>query len=123
VATSSATDLNTTNRVHSRDVNTPLQSELVDGEGEISIDRMLIVWEKLQRGTTMKSRHIIHIDPKFTLRQATDETDPHGENGKLKKMTTQEASQQVCIIQVLAKDVEKEKKVHKMRSQNFSKGL
>ena len=35
----------------------------------------------------------------------------------------QEASQRVCIIQVLAKDVEKEKKVCKMRWQNFLKGL
>jgi len=36
-------------------------------------------------------------------------------------MTAQEASQRVCIIQALAKDVEKEKKVCKMRWQNFSK--
>jgi len=64
-------------------------------------------------GTTTKSEHVIHIDPKFALQQVTDETDPQDENGKPKKMTAQEASQRVCIIQALAKDVEKEKKYAK----------
>jgi hypothetical protein len=44
-------------------------------------------------------------------------------HGQLKKMTTQEASQRVRVIQVLAKDVEKEKKVREIRWQTFSKHL
>jgi hypothetical protein len=38
-------------------------------------------------------------------------------------MTTQEASQRVRVVQALAKDIEKEKKVREMRWQNFAKRL
>jgi hypothetical protein len=82
---------------------------------------MLTVRRKLQRGTTPKSERVIHIDPKFSLRRVTDETDPRDDNGKLKRMTVQEASQRVRVIQVLAKDAEKKKKVREMRWQTFSK--
>src|SRR5882762_5399191 len=105
------------------DVDASFRSELVNSQGKFSIDRMLMVRQKLQRGTTTKSEHVIHIDPKFALQRVTDETDPWDKNGKLKKMMVQEVSQRVRIIQVLAKDVAKEKKVCKMRWQNFSKGL
>jgi hypothetical protein len=44
-------------------VDTSLQSELVDGEGKILIEHMLIVSRKLQRGTTTKYEHVICIDP------------------------------------------------------------
>jgi len=100
------------------DVDALFHSELVNSQGKFSIDCMLMVRRKLQRGTTTKSEHVIHIDPKFALQRVTDETDPWDKNGKLKKMMVQEVSQRVRIIQVLAKDVEKEKKVCKMRWQN-----
>jgi hypothetical protein len=103
-------------------VDASFRSELVDSQGKFSIDRMLMVCRKLQRGTTTKSERVIHIDSKFVLRQVTDKTDPQDENGKPKTMMVQEVSQHVHIIQVLAKDVEKEKKVCEMW-QNFSKGL
>ena len=119
----STSDRNMVNGTQSVGMDTSLRSELVDGEGKISIERMLIVRRILQRETTTKSERVIRIDPKFALRQATDETDPRDENGKLKKMTTQEASQRVRVIQALAKDAEKEKKVREIRWQNFSKGL
>jgi len=93
------------------DVDASFRSKLVGSQGKFSIDCMLMVRWKLQRGTTTKSERVIRIDPKFALCQVTDETDPWDENGKLKKMTAQEASQCVHIIQARAKDVEKEKKV------------
>ena len=65
---------------------------------------------------------MVCIDPKFALRQATDVTDPRDANGKL-KMTNQEASQHVRVVQALAKDIETEKKVREIRWQNFAKGL
>ena len=105
------------------DVDASFHSELVDSQGKFSIDRMLMVHWKQQRGTTTKSEHVIRIDSRFVLRQVTDETDPQDKNRKPKKMTVQEVSQHVHIIQALAKDVEKEKKVWEMRWQNFSKGL
>lgn len=103
-------------------VDLELKSELVDGNGKISIDRMLQVRRKLQSGTTTKSERVIRIDPKFALRRATDITDPRDEDGKV-KMTTQEASQRVRVVQVLAKDIEKEKKVREIRWQTFAKHL
>jgi len=60
-------------------------SKLVDSQGKILIDCMLMVCQKLQRGTTQKSEHVIHIDPKFALQQVTDETDPQDENGSRRK--------------------------------------
>jgi hypothetical protein len=103
-------------------VDLELKSELADDNGKISIDRMLQVRRKLQSGTTTKSERVIRVDPKFALRRATDITDPRDEDGKV-KMTTQEASQRVRVVQALAKDIEKEKKVREMRWQNFAKRL
>ena len=99
-----------------------LKSELVDGNGKISINCMLQVHCKLQSGTKTKSECVICIDPKFALWRATNITDPWDEDGKV-KMTTQEASQWVCVVQVLAKDIEKEKKVCEICSQTFAKHL
>jgi hypothetical protein len=83
---------------------------------------MLGVRHKLQSGVTTKSEQVVHIDPKFTLQQATDVADPRDANGKL-KMTNQEASQRVQVVQALAKDIETEKKVREIWWQNFAKGL
>lgn len=98
-----------------------IQSELVDGQGKISIDPMLEARHRLQRGTTTKSECVIRIDPKFALRRATDETDPRDGDGKLKKMTTQEASHCVRVIQALAKDVEKEKRFERSGGKPFQR--
>ena len=42
---------------------------------------------------------------------------------RAKKMTVQEASQRVRVVQALAKDIEAEKKVREIRWQSFAKGL
>jgi len=99
-----------------------LKSELVHDHGKISIDRMLQVCCKLQSGIITKSKRVMRVNPKFALRRATDITDPQDKDGKV-KMTTQEALQRVHVVQALAKDIEKEKKVWEMRWQNFAKCL
>jgi hypothetical protein len=105
------------------DSSTVFQSELVDGHGKISIERMLNACARLQLGTTTKSERVVHVDPKFALRRVTDATDSTDNGKNMKKMTTQEASQRVRVIQALAKDAEKEKKAREIRWQNFAKGL
>jgi hypothetical protein len=76
--------------------------------------------DELQSGTTTKSKRIVRVDPKFALRRATDITDPRDQDVNL-KMTTQETSQRVRVVQALAKDMEKEKKSREIRWQNFAK--
>ena len=99
-----------------------LQSELVDCTGKLSIDRMVRVRQKLQAGTTTKSERVVRIDPKFALRRAMEAINLVDSDGK-KKMSAQEASQRVRVVQALAKDAEAEKKVREIRWQNFAKGL
>jgi len=83
---------------------------------------MLQVRRKLQSGTMTKSEHVVRINPKFALQQATDVTDPKDKNGKL-KMTTQEASQCARVAQAIAKAIETKKKARETWWQNFAKGL
>ena len=65
---------NPANEIPGERTETSIQSELVDGRGKISIDRMLEARCGLQRGTT--SVVICDIDPKSALWRATDDTDP-----------------------------------------------
>lgn len=99
-----------------------LHSSLVDARGKISIEAMLQARRKLQAGTTTKSERVVRMDPKFALRRAMDVINPDASDGK-KKMSIQEASQRVRVVQALAKDVETEKKVRENRWQTFAKGL
>lgn len=99
-----------------------LHSEIVDEHGKISVDLILKLRHRLQSGTNVKSECMVCLDPKFALRQATDILDSEG-NVQKKKMSTQEASQWTRVVQVLGRDVDKDKKARELRWQTVAKGL
>lgn len=65
--TVSGLDSTTEEVVHTLPKDRLLQSELVDGEGKLSLDCMLEARRKLQSGTAIRSECVIRLDPKFAL--------------------------------------------------------
>ena len=99
---------------------TTIRSEIVDGDGKLSIDCMLKLRQKLQSMTKVNSERVVQLDSKSALKRVTATT--NDDRGK-PKMTVQEASQRVRVVQALAKDVEKEKKAREIRWQTVAKNL
>jgi hypothetical protein len=99
---------------------TTIRSEIVDGDGKLSIDCMLKLRQKLQSMTKVNSERVVRLDSKSALKRVTATT--NDDRGK-PKMTVQEASQRVRVVQALAKDVEKEKKAREIRWQTVAKNL
>lgn len=97
-----------------------VKSEIVDGNGKLSIDRMLKLRQKLQSMTKVNSERVVRLDSKSALKRVMATI--NDDSGK-PKMTIQEASQRVRVVQALAKDVEKEKKAREIRWQTVAKNL
>lgn len=101
-----------------------LKSDIIDGDGMISIERICALRRRLQSGTKVKSERAIRLDPKFALRKTTDElTNEEDDTPPKRKMTTQEASQRVRVVQALAHDVERDIKARAVRWRGFAKAL
>jgi len=74
------------------DVDASFAANLSTVKVNFSIDRMLMVRQKLQRGTQQNLSMSYTLIPSLRFQRVTDETDPWDKNGKLKKMMVQEVS-------------------------------
>ncbi|KAJ6470813.1 hypothetical protein C8R47DRAFT_1298326 [Mycena vitilis] len=80
----------------------PLKSEIIGADGKLSIEMMLQARRHWQSGTTTRSEKVVRIDSKYALsRIARAKSTQHDDDTEPEKMTLQEASNAVRVLQDL----------------------
>ena len=97
---------------------TKVKSEIMDANGKVSITLMLRMQHHLKYGTKVHLEKVVQLNPKYVLQRATDITD----TDEKMKMSIKEAAQWVRLAQDLANDLERDKKVCKIRWQIVTSG-
>ncbi|KAJ7751325.1 hypothetical protein DFH07DRAFT_774922 [Mycena maculata] len=100
----------------------PLQSEIIDAAGNLSISMMLRARVHWQAGTTTRSEKVSEIDSKYALSRIARGVGSQGDDTEPEKMTHQEASNLTRVLQEQNTTIQQRrpKKYRELRWKNFA---